>query len=105
LALLVPAAVPSDYEDYLEQLLAVPEELEVWSEDETCSWLLLDTEASGTPGMERNGTYHEAEHGVTAPMEPPAEAAPPMLENAGQPLKQHFGCPQKALLASTFYGD
>jgi hypothetical protein len=72
---------------FVEQLLAVPEEQEVWFEDETCSWLLLDAEAPGTPKKVDVGAYHNTEHGVTVPMGPPAEASPPMLKNAGQPLK------------------
>jgi hypothetical protein len=71
----------------LEQLLAVPDEQEVWFEEETCNRLVLDTEAPGTPEKKKDGAYHEIEHGVTAPMEPPAKTAPPMLENASQPQK------------------
>ena len=81
------AAVLRNYVDLAEQLLAVPEEEEVWFEEETCHLLLLDTEAPGTPEKDKDGAHHKAEHGVTPPMEPPAETAPPMLENAGQPLK------------------
>jgi hypothetical protein len=73
--------------NFVEQLLAVPEEQEVWFEDETCSWLLPATEAPGTPKKVDVVAYHNTEHGVTVPMGPPAETSPPILENAGQPLK------------------
>jgi len=84
-----PASAPvlSDHEDFSEQLLAVPEEEEGWSEEETCRLLLLGTEAPGTPETNDNGAYNEAEHGVAPPTEPPAEIAPVMIENAGEPLK------------------
>ena len=88
MAFLASVAVLCNYEDLAEQLLSVPEEGEVWfEEDETCHLLLLDTEASGTPERNKYGSHHEIEHGVIALMAPPAEIAPPMLENAGQPLK------------------
>ena len=84
--LLGTAPVFPDHEDFADQLLAVPEE-EVWSEEETCHLLLLDTEVPGTPEKGKDGAHHEVEHGVAAPMESPAEIPPPMLENTGQPLK------------------
>jgi hypothetical protein len=64
-------------------------------EDETCSWILLDTEAPRAPKKEQDGAYYEAEHGVTVSVGPPAETSPPIFENAGQPLKQCCGHPQK----------
>jgi len=80
----------SNYKDLVEIFLAVPEE------EETHCLLLLDIEGPGTPGTpekDQDGAYHEAEHGVAAPMEPPAEIDPPILENTGQPLKQCHGHP------------
>ena len=73
----------------------MPEEEEDWSEEETCRMLLLDTEAPGTPETDKDGTYHEAEHGMTALMDPPAEIPLPMPENTGQPLKRCRGRPRK----------
>jgi hypothetical protein len=49
-----------EYKDSAELLLATPEEQEVWPEEEMCSWLLLDTEAPGTPEKKSNGAYHRA---------------------------------------------
>jgi len=83
----VSAAVLCNYEDLAEPLLAVSEEEEVWFEEETCYLLLLGIEAPGTPEKDKYGSHHEIEHGVIDLMAPPAEIAPPMLENAGQPLK------------------
>jgi len=88
----------SNYKDLVEKLLAVPEEEEVQSEEETCYSLSLDTEAPGTPEKDGNEAYNEVEHGVTIPMEPPCETAPPMLENAGQSLKQGSKYPQLAFI-------
>ena len=99
------APVPSDHEDLAEQLLAVPEEEEAWSEEETSRLLLLATEAPGTPEKDKAGALHEIEHGVTAPMAPPAETAPLMLENAGQPLKRGRGRPREVFLAFTLRED
>ena len=65
----------------------MPEEEEALSEEETCYLLLLDTEAPGTPEKDIDGPLHDTEHDVTAPMESPAEIAPPMFENTGQPLE------------------
>jgi hypothetical protein len=92
-----------EYKDSAELLLATPEEQEVWPEEETCSWLLLDTEAPGTPEKKSNGAYHRAECSVTTSMEPLAETASLMPENPGQPLKQRHGHPQKIFLASTLH--
>jgi hypothetical protein len=49
LAFLAPEPVPFDHEEFVEQLLAVPDERNVWFEEETCNQLLLDTEAPGDP--------------------------------------------------------
>ena len=75
-----------NYKDLVENFLAVPEE-EALSEEETLHLLLLDTEAPVAPEKDTDGVHHETEHGVAAPMESPAEIAPPMFQNAGQPLK------------------
>ena len=94
MAFLASVAVLCNYGDLAEQLLSVPEEGEVWFEEETCSHLLLlDTEAPGTQEKDKDESHHEMEHDVIALMAPPAETAPPMLENAGQPLKQGCVCP------------
>jgi len=90
-------ALPN-YKDLVEKLLAVPEEEEAHSEEETCYSPLLDTEAPGTPEKDGNEAYHEVEHGVAIPMEPPCETAPPMLENAGQSLEQGCEHPQLAFI-------
>jgi len=87
LALLTSTTVLSNYKDPVENFLAVPEEEDALSEEETLHLLLLDTEASRTPEKNTNGAHHETEHGVATRMESPAEIAPPMFENAGQPLK------------------
>ena len=76
----------------------MPEEEEAQSGEKTCYSLSLDTEASGTPEKDGNEAYHEVEHCVGIPMEPPCETAPPMLENAGQSLKQGCEHPQLAFI-------
>ena len=87
MALLTSTTVLSNYKDPVEIFLAVPEEEDTLSEEETLHLLLLDTGASGTPEKNTNGAHHETEHGLATRMESPAEIAPPIFENAGQPLK------------------
>jgi hypothetical protein len=102
-----PASAPvsSDYEDFSGQLLAVPEEEDVWSEEETCHQLLLNTEAPGTPEKNEDRAPNEIEYGVTASMGPLDETAPPLPENAGEPLKRGCGCPRKVFPAFTLHED
>jgi hypothetical protein len=83
LAFLVPVPVLSDHEVFVEQLLAVPDEWDMWFEEEICNQLLLGTEAPGALEKEENGEYYKAEHISIPHMEPPAETVLPMLENAG----------------------
>ena len=84
MALLTSTTVFTNYKDHVEIFLAVSEEEEAQSEEEMYCLLLLDTEGPGTPEKDRDGVYHETEHGVAAPMDPPAKIDPPMLENTGQ---------------------
>jgi len=105
LALLTSTTVFTNYKDLVEIFLAVSEEEEAQSEEETDCLLLLDTEGPGTPEKDRYGAHHDTEHGVAAPMKPPAEIDSPMLENTGQPLKQCHGHPQNVFLASTLHED
>ena len=105
MALLTSTTVFTNYRDLVEIFLAVSEEEEAQSEEETYCLLLPDTEGPRTPEKDRSGAYHEAEHGVAVPMESPTEIDPPMLENTGKPLKQCHGHPQNVFLASTLHGD